>query len=46
MMTPIEAHCPKCGYDWITKSEMYSVNCPRCRKLVWIREKPTEVKHD
>lgn len=24
--------CQKCGYKWLTKSRMITVNCPSCRQ--------------
>ena len=36
-MTETKAHCPRCGYEWNTKSVMFFVSCPKCRKLVDIR---------
>ena len=36
---PIE--CKKCGYKWLTKSELYYITCPRCRRNVKIREPET-----
>lgn len=29
-----EVECEHCGYKWETKSQMFFVNCPRCRKQV------------
>lgn len=31
-----EVTCNHCGYKWETKSKMFFVNCPRCRKQVRI----------
>jgi len=30
--TPIQCH--KCGYGWLTQSQMFFVQCPRCRTNV------------
>ena len=30
--------CDRCGYEWNSKSKMYFVTCPNCRKSVRIKE--------
>lgn len=30
--------CNTCGYGWLTQSKMYYVPCPRCRRIVKIRD--------
>jgi predicted RNA-binding Zn-ribbon protein involved in translation (DUF1610 family) len=37
MKKPTEAKgikCSSCGYVWKTKSRLFYVTCPRCRKLI------------
>jgi len=33
-----EITCKKCKYKWETKSEMYSVSCPRCGSKVVLKK--------
>ena len=30
--------CKRCGHAWFTTSKMFFVTCPRCRKMVKIKE--------
>jgi predicted Zn-ribbon and HTH transcriptional regulator len=38
------AKCKRCGYEWLSQSELYYVSCPRCKTLVKIREPPPAPK--
>jgi len=30
----MKAKCPKCKYEWETKSQMLNVTCPNCQRKV------------
>ncbi len=36
--------CPKCKYEWDTKSKLDFVTCPSCRLKVKNEESPTYMK--
>ena len=36
--TGIPVLCHKCGYAWLTRSQLYFVKCPRCRAQIGIRK--------
>ncbi len=43
----MKVKCEKCFYEWVTKSEMYFVSCPRCGSKVKIKnEVESEVKNE
>ena len=29
----VKVKCPKCGYEWFTKSKRIYIQCPSCRKV-------------
>ncbi len=35
--------CNKCEYVWETKSKMFFVSCPKCRKLVNLKDQVVDV---
>ncbi len=35
----MDVRCLKCGYKWITKSNMIKISCPSCGDKVKIRER-------
>jgi len=39
-MKDIKIKCPKCSYEWKTKSKMVYVTCPSCR----LKIKNTSIK--
>lgn len=37
-------HCLRCGHDWIPRKEDYPRMCPRCKSVLWDKEKQVEVE--
>jgi lipopolysaccharide biosynthesis regulator YciM len=29
----VKVKCPKCGYEWFTRSKRIYIQCPSCRKV-------------
>jgi len=34
MIKRVKMTCPRCGYEWESKSQMFLVSCPRCGNKV------------
>lgn len=35
---PRAIKCPKCGYEWDTRTAMYYVTCPKCAAKIRVPE--------
>jgi len=38
----MKMRCPKCGYEWETKSELIYITCPSCQRKVKINNENTK----